>query len=92
MPTLVGIAHGFSFPLRYFEVHRLKPDWPAFLDDFQHHWPTDEDNSYVDFAVWESARAQGFYLPEVWTLGRLSRYIALAGRLKWFCCRHFGCR
>jgi non-homologous end joining protein Ku len=19
-------------------------------------------------------------------------YIALAGRLKWFCCRHFGCR
>ena len=34
-PTLVGIDHGFSFPLRYFEVHRLKPDWPAFLDDFQ---------------------------------------------------------
>src|SRR5437870_1808927 len=31
--TLVGIDHGFSFPLRYFEVHRLKPDWPAFLDD-----------------------------------------------------------
>jgi hypothetical protein len=27
-PTLVGIDHGFSFPLRYFEVHRLKPDWP----------------------------------------------------------------
>jgi hypothetical protein len=47
-PTLVGIDHGFSFPLRYFEVHRLKPDWPAFLDDFQRHWPTDED-IYVDF-------------------------------------------
>jgi len=46
--TLVGIDHGFSFPLRYFEVHRLKPDWPAFLDDFQRHWPTDED-VYVDF-------------------------------------------
>jgi hypothetical protein len=28
-PTLVGIDHGFSFPLRYFEVHRLKPDCPA---------------------------------------------------------------
>ena len=27
-PTLVGIDHGFSFPLRYFEVHGLKPDWP----------------------------------------------------------------
>jgi hypothetical protein len=22
-PTLVGIDHGFSFPLRYFELHRL---------------------------------------------------------------------
>ena len=33
----------FSFPLRYFEAHRLPPDWPAFLDDFQRHWPTDED-------------------------------------------------
>jgi hypothetical protein len=46
--TLVGIDHGFSFPLRYFEVHHLKPDWPTFLDDFHHHWPTDE-NIYVDF-------------------------------------------
>jgi hypothetical protein len=25
--SLVGIDHGFSFPLRYFEVHRLEPDW-----------------------------------------------------------------
>jgi hypothetical protein len=48
-PTLVGLDHAFSFPLRYFEVHRLPPDWPAFLDDFQHHWPTDDDNTYVDF-------------------------------------------
>ena len=27
-PTLVGIDHAFSFPLRYFEFHRLPPDWP----------------------------------------------------------------
>src|SRR5262249_46309828 len=33
----------------YFEAHGLKPDWPAFLDDFQHHWPTDDDHAYVDF-------------------------------------------
>ncbi len=46
--TLVGIDHGFSFPLRYFEVHHLPPDWHEFLDDFQRHWPTDE-NIYVDF-------------------------------------------
>lgn len=46
--TLVGIDHGFSFPLRYFEEHGLAQDWPGFLDDFQRHWPTDE-NIYVDF-------------------------------------------
>jgi hypothetical protein len=49
VPTLVGIDHGFSFPLRYFEAHGLLPDWQAFLDDFQRHWPTDEDHTYVDF-------------------------------------------
>jgi hypothetical protein len=47
-PTLVGIEHGFSFPLQYFEQYGLPLDWPSFLDDFQHHWPTDED-IYVDF-------------------------------------------
>jgi hypothetical protein len=50
VPTLVGIDHGFSFPLRYFEAHDLKPDWDAFLDDFQRHWPTDDKHAYVDFA------------------------------------------
>ena len=48
-PTLVGIDHGFSFPLPYFEAHHLPPDWPAFLDDFQQHWPTNADHTYVDF-------------------------------------------
>ena len=48
LPTLVGIDHGFSFPLAYFEQHGLPLDWPSFLDDFQRHWPTDED-IYVDF-------------------------------------------
>jgi hypothetical protein len=41
VPTLVGIDHGFSFPRCYFKAHGLKPDWPAFLDDFQRHWATD---------------------------------------------------
>ena len=49
VPTLVGIDHGFSFPLRYFEVHHLPLDWDEFLDDFHHHWPTDVDHTYVDF-------------------------------------------
>jgi hypothetical protein len=48
-PTIVGIDHGFSFPLQYFEVHQIPPDWPTFLDDFQRHWPTDADHMYIDF-------------------------------------------
>lgn len=47
-PTLAGIDYGFSFPLRYFEAHCLKPEWTVFLDDFQRHWPTDQD-IYVGF-------------------------------------------
>lgn len=48
-PTLVGIDHGFSFPLRYFETYGILPDWSIFLEDFQKHWPTHEDHNYVDF-------------------------------------------
>jgi len=47
--TVVGIDHGFSFPLRYFEKYALSHDWPSFLDDFQKHWPTDDDHTWVDF-------------------------------------------
>lgn len=54
---LVGIDHGFSFPLRYFETYGLPHDWPAFLDDFQQHWPTD-DRIYVDF-VRDGLRGNG---------------------------------
>jgi hypothetical protein len=49
VPTLVGIDHGFSFPLRYFENHGILPNWPTFLEDFQCHWPTDGDTIYVEF-------------------------------------------
>ncbi len=56
---LFGIDRVLLVPLRYFEVHRLEPDWPAFLDDFQRHWPTDQDDAYVDFVHhgrWATAR------------------------------------
>jgi hypothetical protein len=56
--TLVGIDHGFSFPLQYFETYSLPHNWSAFLDDFQRHWPTDEDNTYVDF-IREGIRGSG---------------------------------
>jgi hypothetical protein len=44
IPTLVGIDHGFSFPIEYFDRYRLPRDWPNFLLDFQKHWPTHEPN------------------------------------------------
>ncbi|MBQ4826905.1 hypothetical protein J4729_20500 [Leisingera sp. HS039] len=49
VPTIVGIDHAFSFPIRYFERHSLEPDWYSFLEDFCAHWPTDQAHTYVDF-------------------------------------------
>jgi hypothetical protein len=40
--------HRGSFPPLYFEEYKLPLNWTAFLEDFQQHWPTDED-VYVDF-------------------------------------------
>jgi len=57
-PSVVGIDHGFSFPLRYFQKHGLPLDWPLFLDDFQRHWPTDDQYTYVDF-VRDGIRGNG---------------------------------
>jgi hypothetical protein len=56
-PILVGIDHGFSFPLNYFVKYALPPDWPTFLEDFQRHWPTDTCG-YVDF-VRDGLRGNG---------------------------------
>ena len=43
--TLMGIDHGFSFPLEYFDTHNLPRDWDSFLDDFQRHWPRTKKTS-----------------------------------------------
>ena len=58
LPTIVGIDHGFSLPVAYFEKHSIPLDWPKFLDDFQQHWPTDDPFTYVDF-VRDGNRGQG---------------------------------
>lgn len=50
-PTLVGIDHSFSFPAEYFAKYGLPPDWTAFLEDFNAHWPTAEPFTYVDFVI-----------------------------------------
>lgn len=74
-PAIVGIDHAFSFPIKYFGKYHLKHDWPAFLDDFNRHWPTEEDNTYVDFvrdgACGDGGKRMGdpswFRLTELWT-------------------------
>ena len=43
--------HEANYDLSLGRWHDLKLDWPTFLDDFQRHWPTDEDNTYVDFVA-----------------------------------------
>jgi hypothetical protein len=46
-PTLVGIDHGLSCPLPYFERHGLPLSWDSFLEDFARHWPTDPPQTTV---------------------------------------------
>jgi len=45
--NIVGIDHGFSFPLSYFERYGIERNWPKFLDDFCDHWPADVENVSV---------------------------------------------
>lgn len=47
-PTIVGMDHSFSFPLRYFDTHGLTHDWMGFLRDFVQHWPTHEAEVTVE--------------------------------------------
>jgi hypothetical protein len=42
-PAILGIDHGFSFPMNYMERYQITT-WDQFLEDFQQHWPTDQDN------------------------------------------------
>ena len=58
VPSLIGIDHGFSFPLQYFDKHGISRDWDRFLEDFCDHWPTDQDHLYVDF-VRNGSRGNG---------------------------------
>jgi hypothetical protein len=73
-PTIVGIDHGFSFPIAYFEKYGLPKDWRYFLADFRKHWPTHEKSTAV--CSEEGRREDGlgrrgepswFRLTEQWT-------------------------
>ena len=70
---IVGIDHGFSLPKSYMQRFGIST-WPDFLEDFCHHWPTDQPNITVD-DIRERLRDKAgrigsndeFRLTELWT-------------------------
>lgn len=73
-PVIIGIDHGFSFPVDYFRRHELA-SWDAYLRHFCERWMTDRDHMYVEFARRENAsggKADELRLCERWTSGAKS--------------------
>jgi hypothetical protein len=58
VPSVVGIDHGFSFPLRYFETFHLEPDWLTLLDYVQQFCPADKRAKSVEMLRMDDS--QGF--------------------------------
>ncbi len=46
-PIIIGIDHGLSFPISYFNRYQLS-SWNDFLEDFSVHWPTDQPEATVE--------------------------------------------
>lgn len=75
---IAGIDHGFSFPMNYFQKHKLKT-WTAFLEDFCKHWPTDGDKTKVESFRAKNLERTGstedFRLTEQWTSSAKSVFL-----------------
>ena len=68
-PVIIGIDHGFSFPMSYMKRYGLS-SWDDFLRDFMRHWPTADPHIYVDFVREGNPRTGGptdLRLCEQWT-------------------------
>jgi hypothetical protein len=68
-PVIIGIDHGFSFPMSYMERYQIS-NWDQFLEDFQQHWPTDQDDSTVESfrrSNIPTGKPTEFRLTEKWT-------------------------
>lgn len=68
-PIIIGIDHGFSFPMSYMTRYGIS-DWNHFLEDFRQHWPTDEDDTKVEDIRNNNPRngeRTEFRLTEKWT-------------------------
>ena len=70
---IVGIDHGFSFPLSYLHQFEIR-SWHRFLDDFCLYWPTIGDDTTVDSIRKQHARpptrtgsSKELRLTEKWT-------------------------
>jgi hypothetical protein len=68
-PVIIGLDHGFSFPLAYMQRFSLA-SWDVFLRDFVRHWPTADAQVTVE-ALREgnprSGQASELRLCEAWT-------------------------
>jgi len=70
-PCIIGINHGFSFPVTYFDRHDLE-SWDEFLGHFYSYWPTDHDHMYVGKVRTQnppSGTNDELRLCETWTVG-----------------------
>lgn len=68
-PVIIGIDHGFSFPVSYMQRYGIT-SWDQFLDDFMRHWPTADPHTYVDFVRDDNPRTGDSFelrLCEQWT-------------------------
>lgn len=73
-PLIIGIDHGFSFPMTYMDRFGIQT-WDQFLDDFMRHWPTADPHIYVDFVREGNPRSgdpSELRLCEQWTAGAKS--------------------
>jgi hypothetical protein len=73
--VIIGIDHGFSFPMSYMKRYKLST-WDRFLDDFMRHWPTADPHTSVksirDRNPQRTGRAKELRLCEQWTAGAKS--------------------
>lgn len=73
-PCIIGIDHGFAFPMAYYERHELH-SWDDFLAQFCSAWRTDYDHMHVEFARRDNppgGSARELRLCERWTTGAKS--------------------
>lgn len=78
IPTIIGLDHGFSFPIQYFKNYNLS-SWDLFLEDFVQHWPMHEPHMFVDFIRDQGSKRIGesnaLRLTEKWTANAKSVFL-----------------